>query len=182
MIDPNSIWRKQVVADVNVGRPVAVQIVKLHGQTPVARRFPQGGSVFIHKKAAVGEGKRLEMSLAIVEIEDIDLAVLENLPGRPDGEPAGVFGSAGRLAVYFHHDRLPVHNFDGDVRVRLLAYGGGPVVGYIKVQVAVAVHIRQCHGHGGRSRQNASLRRHLLEMAFAIVQKNSSASPHRVDQ
>src|SRR5207245_8682298 len=106
IIDPDAVRREQIVAHVYVRGPVAVQIVKLDRQPPVARRLRQRLSVFIQEKAAIGEGERREMSLAAVEIEDIDLAVFQNVGVRPDDKSHSVCGVARRLAGHFEHDRL----------------------------------------------------------------------------
>src|SRR5256885_16777716 len=65
VVDPDTVGRKQIVTDVKIGSAVAINVMKLHGQSPVARGLNQRPARFI-QKCAFSPGDLGEMALAIV--------------------------------------------------------------------------------------------------------------------
>src|SRR4051812_43091108 len=63
LVEPDAVGTIKVVADVNVGKTVAVDIANHHGQTPVEERLCQRVSVFVEECAA-GKGDRDEVGPA----------------------------------------------------------------------------------------------------------------------
>src|SRR6185503_11211780 len=70
-IKPKLVRRKEeVVANVKIGRPVAVKVPEEHSQTPVPRRFRERLPFFI-KKCAAGPGDGCEMSFPVIEVKQV---------------------------------------------------------------------------------------------------------------
>ena len=65
VVDPNPVGRPEIIADVKVGKPVAIQVAKRGSQPPIERRLGQRPALFI-AEAASDPGHRSEVSCAIV--------------------------------------------------------------------------------------------------------------------
>src|SRR2546426_329537 len=72
-VDPKPVGRPVIVADVEVGRAVAVEVAEGGGQTPVQRRMAQWFSFGVVERA-VGEGNGSEVGKSVAQVENIRLA------------------------------------------------------------------------------------------------------------
>ena len=79
LVDPDSVGRLEVIANVEIGAAVSVHVPKHGGQPPVIRRLGQALAVLVEEGAG-GEGDGSEPAAAIVEIEAIRLAMFKNFP------------------------------------------------------------------------------------------------------
>ena len=66
LIDPDSVWRVEIVADVDVGCAVAGEVSHLDGQSPVTGRILQWPSGFIAESSG-GERQFCKTALTIIE-------------------------------------------------------------------------------------------------------------------
>ena len=73
IVDPESVRCREVIAHVNIGRSIPIQIPHHHAQSPVKWRFPQRLS-FLIQKSAPRERNRFELSSAEISIKDVCLA------------------------------------------------------------------------------------------------------------
>ena len=176
VIDPSAVGRMKIVAHVNVRGTVSGEIVEPHAEPPVAKRLLQGSSVFI-EKGAIGKGQRGEPPAAIVEVETIRFAVLDDFPAETQIETVGKVRSRGRPAVHLDDDRAIVDHLDFEPGGRAVANGGGTIVHHVEIQIAVAVDVRQGHRHAGGGAGHAAGFGDLPEPATAIVLENPGALP-----
>src|SRR3954466_8618918 len=77
LVEPDAVGTIKVVADVNIGKTVAIDIANHHGQPPVEERLGQRMSVFV-EECATGKRDRNEVCSSHVFIEDVDLALFIN--------------------------------------------------------------------------------------------------------
>ena len=80
VVDPDAVGRLEIVAHVNVGRAVAVDVAEHDRQSQVARRVAQRMAVGCEKRA-VRPGDRSELALAVIQIEHVRRAQFDQLAG-----------------------------------------------------------------------------------------------------
>src|SRR5206468_850341 len=76
IVDPDAIGRLKIIADVEVGSTVVVQIAEHCGQTPVIRRA-DGFAVFV-EEGPVGPAHWREPAVANVAEEDVRFPILQH--------------------------------------------------------------------------------------------------------
>ena len=143
LIDPNAVRRGVVVADIEIGCSVTVDVAKHHGQTPISIRR-QRRSLRIRKRAGlILDGP--EPSLPFIEVQPVHLRQLADLAVGQRLEAALPFGRAGRFAVDLGH--LPAIALASEGKA-----GGGicqthhiDEVRAVEIEVAVAVDVGQRH-------------------------------------
>ena len=157
VIDPDAVRREQVVADINVRRTVAVEVVKLRRETPVPRRVGQRHPIFIEERT-VRERPRLEMSSAVVEIQDIRFAEFQHVTRRSENETIRVIRQRSRPVVHRRNHRSAFDELPVELCCLFIADGFRAKVRDIKVQRAVTVHVRQRHRHAALSSNQPAVR------------------------
>ena len=122
IIDPNAVGRLEIVAHIDIGSTVAIEVVKLDGQPHVPRHSGEGQPVGI-AKGAFRPWHCCEPAFAVVEVEHVRFAVLDEAaindldPVR--GRQPYEWTTPNRCGQYFHrslqrrdrgrhrHPRLP---------------------------------------------------------------------------
>src|SRR5439155_14797504 len=99
VIEPDSVGRPVIIAHVKIGKAVTVDVPETCGQSPVQWRTGQRFLFFI-EKSAIGPRDLAEMAAPIIEIEEIRLAIFENLAICYD-QPIAQRRRDGQLAI--HH-------------------------------------------------------------------------------
>src|SRR5213594_4108676 len=74
IVEPNTVGGFEIVAHVEVGRAIAVEVAEGGRQTPVIGRLVQRTAIFIDK-SSVSPGEGRKTAFAIVVVEDMRLAV-----------------------------------------------------------------------------------------------------------
>ena len=150
------VGRPVIVADVEVGRAIIVQIPESGGQSPVQRRVGQRFPSLV-EEGAVGERDGAEVGASVVEIKNIRLAELqESAVLKPNS-----------VAQLGRHRRLLVNEHHGNARS--IPDVIGPVVANVKVESAVAVDVRQRQGFSGIRAGGGGLRCGIDEMAAQLT-------------
>ena len=137
IIQPKPVSRtKVIVADINIRRPIAVEIAEHHGQSPLLWRGTEGFARFIQKRA-VGPGDGCKPPVALVAVENVGFPFLDHLDlavavKEPD-------------ETLFRRDAdFALDNPRGDFgRGAIVARGGNPIIGHVEIEVSVAIHVRQ---------------------------------------
>src|SRR5207249_6903037 len=107
VIDPDAIFGGEIIADIYIRRAVAIDIVKHHGQAPVVRRLPEWSSLFI-LKGSIGEGERRESRTAVIAIQHIGFAVLDNPALVAERESSDQIGLSDGTTFHALNDQLAV--------------------------------------------------------------------------
>ena len=182
--EPNAIGRGKVVADVDIGRAVAIEVANHHGESPIARRGSQGRPLRVEEEA-VGPGQGHEAAAARIAKEGVRLAefVMQHsyaaIGQRPVCKLKAVrpFRIGQWPAVDGRDDRPPVVLAQCELHRRLIANGGGAVVGDVEVQQTVAVEVRQSQRRSAPAPVQERRGGIELEMAAAVVDENRRAAP-----
>ena len=168
VIEPDSVRGMEVVADVEIRNAVAVQVTKGRRQTPIVWRLPERATTFVQKRP-VRPRLRREMPVAVVVIEHVRLALLQDSPFRGDFQVASILGPDHTLSAHIQ---------EGEP-------GGAhrccPVICHIQIQRAVAIHIPQRARHRSVFVPQARVLG-FGEMSMTIVQKQPRARPDAVNQ
>ena len=135
IVEPEPVGRPVVVADVNIRRPVAIQIPKRRCQCPIQWRTRQRFATFVQKRP-VGPGQWRETPLPIVEINHVRFAIFHAIPIFQYEALIKRWGK-GHLAVHLDHLEL--------VKLRPIPRIIGAIIGHIEVQRAIAINIGQGH-------------------------------------
>src|SRR3954466_8981894 len=99
------------------------------------------------------------MSLPIVQIEDVRLTKLhQSILSYEESTP--------EVWLYFH---LAIDT--PDTHARAIANVARAVIGDVKVQRAVPIHVGQCHCHAAKLSCGSGSLGNILEMSLAIIQK-----------
>ena len=157
VIDPDAVRREQVVADVYVRRPVAVEVVKLRREAPVPRRIGQRQPIFIEERT-VRERPGSEMSSAVVEIQNIRFAEFQHVTRGSENETIGVIRQRSRPVVHRRNHRSAFDQLPVELCRRFITDGVRAKVRDIQVQRAVTVHVRQRHRHAALSSNQPAVR------------------------
>src|SRR5439155_18385098 len=88
LVDPDSIGGKEIVAHINVGQAVAVDVPEHCRETPIVRRLRQRFAVFVEKRAA-GKGDRDEICSALIAIKNVRFPQLLDAVLWTDNKPVG---------------------------------------------------------------------------------------------
>ena len=143
LIDPDAVRRGVVVADIEIGYSVPVDVAKHHGQTPIAIGH-QRLALRIRKRAGlILDGP--EPALPLIEVQPVYLRQLAHLAVGQRLEAALPFGGAGRFAIDLGN--LPAIALASEGKA-----GGGigqthhiNEVRAVEIEVAVAVDVGQRH-------------------------------------
>ena len=141
IVDPHSIRCAEVIADVEVGHAVSVNIAEHRGKSPIIKVFLKGLTFFIEKRAA-READRLKATMAVVEEKGVRFAMLHDFASHQSNAPYDIRIRGGPISVEQQH-RFAVHAVETQTRAWPVSDRPGPVVGDIEIEVAVAVHIRE---------------------------------------
>ena len=142
LVEPEAVGRLEVVADIQVGFPVAVQVAELRRQAPFEGGMPQGIPRGIEERP-LGPWHGHPAVAAVVAIQDIGFTQLFDAPGGVDLETVGQVGSRGGAAVQGGHHRAVAFAPEGRPGVGQVHEGLLAVVADVEVDPSVAVHIGQ---------------------------------------
>ena len=165
VIDPAAVGRPVVVADIQVGRAVAIHVAELRGEPPVERRARERLAVFIQKGAVCPRDGR-EFSPAVIRVELIWLAVFLH--------PA-LFIDQKAVAQPLRHRQLAIHH--EHLQLGEIAVVIAPVVGHVEIEIAVAIRIRERERHRAETRGRAGVGSRIGEAAFAVIGEDGDALP-----
>src|SRR5205814_4493879 len=73
IIEPNTVGCLKLIANVNIGKPIAVDVAEHGGKAEVERRFLERLAV-LAQKPAVSPGNRGKSAVAVIQIKHIRLA------------------------------------------------------------------------------------------------------------
>ena len=180
VIDPNSILGVKVIADVNVRRAVAIDIVEHDRERPVIGHGDR--AAVLTEKRPVRPTERKEPALPVVAVKPIRFAVFQNAGNRIHSETPLQVGRGDRLSVHRQELELAIEGGDFEASIGFIPPGAGPVVGHIEVQKTIAIDVGQ--GQGGAAGVATQARRsgHIPETSLAVVQEQSNALADPVDQ
>ena len=181
-VDPDAVGRGVVVAHVEVGKPVVVQVGEGGGQAPVPD--PLQGLPGPVEEGPPAPAHRQEAALALVEVELVALGQLH----QPPLASLGGYLEAPLPAQLGHGPAVDVGHPVAAVHQSHLVAGGGvarvhhvDVVGAVEVQVAVGIHVGQGQG-GGRGVPGEARAATLGEDAGPVVQEEPDAAGHPAHQ
>ena len=129
----------EIVANVEVGLVVSVEIAEHHGQTPIPRGIGQGLTLLVEKQTHIPRGND-HVGSAAVDVERIGFSAFEDL----------------QIAIERRNSEVALLRFNHRAAVGLTALNKPPtlgrvmegvetVVGDVQVEVAVAIDIGQSH-------------------------------------
>ena len=156
VIDPHSVRRPVIIADVNVRGAIAVEVPKRGGEPPIPGRFRQRKALFI-KKGTVGPTNRREPPLAIVKQELVGLAVFVKT-ALQDHQAV--------LEMWRDH-QLPLAH--ADIYLPSIPDVAGAVICDIQVKRAIAVDVGQSHGNAAIGTGCAGRRGMVDKAAVAVI-------------
>ena len=144
VVDPATVGSPVIVADVEVGSAVAVDVAEGCGEPPVGWGLGERGAILVEERAS-GPGDRVEVAGAVIEVELVWLAALLEAAIQQD-ESVGLGPAQHRAAV----DHLHVHPAAVTDVV-------GAVVCDVEIEGSVAVDVSEgergragaCGGAGG---------------------------------
>jgi hypothetical protein len=145
LLDPEAIDAGEVVADVEIGLPVAIEVAQQDGQAPVVGRFGERFSGCVEEGAA-GEADFGEAVGSLVEEEGVRFAILHNGTRGEVGEPTLQGGKCGGAVVDQGDNELAVGFTDAKLGARLVAKCLSPIIGDVEVEIAVAIDVGECQG------------------------------------
>ena len=180
LVDPNPVHGIEIVANVEVGKTVAVQVAEHHRQSPVIGRRGQGPPVLIQEGAA-GEGDRNEVGAALIAVEHVHLALFIDAAARVDGKSVGQIGVRHGPAIDAL-DHLPaVDHAERELRVGHVHQSARAIIRDIKVQITVAIEVAQRQRHSAFARIEDGKIPGFGEAAFAVVNENVRAAAEGID-
>ena len=178
-IDPDAVWRSVVVADVEIGKPVAVDVAKHHSQSPVAIRR-NGRALFVQESAWLVLG-RLETSVTFVAIESVDFRQLAHFAVRQRFEATFPFRRTRGFAVHFRHFPLIAAAGHGEARRGIGQHHRIDEMCAVKVEVAVTINVRERHRCGGCGARQAGVL-HFRPLRLAVVEEEPRAGGDAIDE
>src|SRR5436309_2502056 len=133
VIDPDSIRGLKIVAHIDVRKAVAIEVVEHDREAQIPRRAFERFALLSQKRPIRPRHWR-ENSLAVIEVKHVRLAqfdqqAIDNL--QPSALPAGDL-------------RLAIDVADGN-RSAASQNSVLPIIGYVEIERAVAVDVRQRH-------------------------------------
>ena len=141
LVDPETVFRLEIVADVEVRPSIARQVPEQHAQSPILgsriERATRGG-----REGSPGPRNLGKTATAIVEIQRIDLSILAGT-GRGHREPPDQIGLVGGTSVVGHDPLPPVLLPDGILGSRIIPDCHRPVIGHIQIQVTIPIGVGQ---------------------------------------
>ena len=140
-IDPESVFRLEIIANVQVWAPIASEIPEQDAQPPILRRRIERTTRGVQESPARPWHLR-EPPFAIIEIQGIHLAIF---PGAhwSHGEPPHQIGFIGRTAIVGHDSLSPVLFAKGILGLGIITHRHRAVVGDVQIQIPVSIGIRQ---------------------------------------
>ena len=137
-IEPDAVFPvDKVVAHVEVGPAIAIEVTEHGAEAPVGRRRSEFLTILI-KECALGPRDRSKVSSALIEVEEIPLPALQDFCA------AIPFAHRDKAILRRHPDR-PIgfpSRLDSQTR-RLVFEGGGPVVGDVEVEITIPIDVGQ---------------------------------------
>ena len=171
-VDPDAVRRGVVVAHVQVGEAVVVDVAEHHGQPPVAERrdrFP----LLVHERPGLVLD-RGETTFAVVAVEPVDLGQLADLAVRRRLEASGPARRPRGSAVDLRDLPLLAALRHREARRRIGQQHRIDEVRAVEVEVAVAIDVGERH----RGRRRGARKARILplgEVAFAVVEEKPGA-------
>src|SRR5437016_8708692 len=134
VVYPDAVRREEIVADVDVRRPIPIDVAEHNRKTPIPRNSRERLSRF-NQEDPVGPWYRFEMAFTVVQIQNIRLPQFE--------QPA--LWCKFELVAIFRPKLEPAPDLQ---KIKAGAsHGGTAIVCDIEVQRAVSIDIPQRHGH-----------------------------------
>ena len=171
VVDPDAVGGLEIVADVNVGRAIAVEVVEGDSKVQVAGRFLKR-LAGLGQKGAVGPRDGGEMGLAVVAVESRQGTGLDQQAVHDLDSQGGATHHPGSAVDHAHGDRAAA------AEDRVVA-----VVGHKQVQGAIAVNVSQGQALAARVvQQQAGLLGDIFEAAVAVVEQTGIGPEQGGDQ
>src|SRR4026207_2310290 len=102
IVDPNSVRCAEVIADVEVGAAVSVNVAEHRGKSPIVKVFLKGLTLFIEKSPA-READRLKATMAVVEEEGMCFAMLYDFASYQSDAPYDIRIRGGPISIEQQH-------------------------------------------------------------------------------
>jgi hypothetical protein len=165
---------EEIIAEVEVGAAVVVEVAKEDTEAPVTGRGGEGLTVLVEEGAG-SPGHGGEPAGAVVKVEEIAFTQFDDFD-------LAVAGHEGEETVFGgDHDAIA----DGagfDVQTgRAVAVGVGTIIGDVKVEVAVAVDIGEGEGGAAEAADESGVVE-LGEMSLAVIEEESGPTAQGIDQ
>ena len=131
IVDPDSVRSLEIVANVEIGKTISIDVAKHRRKTKIGRRRSERFALGC-QKCAIGPGGAPEMPMTVIDVErigfsNLDHMAVDNLYAR------GVAARNDVAAI-----DLPDRNRPATSQDRNLA-----IIGDVQVQVAVAIDISE---------------------------------------
>ena len=170
----------KIIANVKVGRAIAIEVAEHGGQTPVIGRADRL-AVFA-KESSVGPVHRHKAAVAGVAEEDVSFAVFQDAAAIVETEAAGKFGCRRRASVHSEELEHAVSDGHAEPDVGHVTHGVIAVVDDVEVEQTVTVNVGECHrGAGSRAVQTRPARG-FGETSLAVIEEQARAAADAIDQ
>jgi hypothetical protein len=179
IIEPQAVGRGEVVGNVQVGKPVAVEIAEDHGQAPFAHHGGRFALVVEENPGLVLH--RREAPLPVVAVERIGLGQFHHLAVGHHFEAVAKPGIGGGDAIDLTDHPSPVLLAHREAGARIEEVHHIDVVGAVEVEIAIAIHVGQRH-RGARGVSVQATVAFLGPAAVAVVEEEPGACGNAVDQ
>src|SRR5689334_12545758 len=73
LVDPDSVWSPIIIADIEIGQAVAVEIPKGAREAPITRRTPEPFTIFVQEQAT-SPGNGCEAAVTVIRVEQVRFA------------------------------------------------------------------------------------------------------------
>ena len=169
VVEPELIGILEVVADVEIGRAVAVHVVEARGEREVVGILRERRPVRVDE-ARSGRRRASEVPLSIVEEKEIRLRALRSNDAAEVGSVLDAillrpFRSDFVLAVHLLHDSV-----EGDllrrVRVEVVPH---LVRGDVEIEMAIAIDVGEREAGGGVARRQSAHARGVREVSVSVA-------------
>ena len=138
LVEPDTVRPiDKIIAHIKVRQPVAVEVTKHHGETPIRRRAGKGSAIFVEKHSHVPTHWR-KPAAATVDVEEVPFTPLYHFQGAAGGRQS--HKAVARLDTH-RAIRQPARRDPQPGRIILERVG--TVIGDVEVEVAVAIHVGQ---------------------------------------
>ena len=115
-------------------------------------------------------------------IQDVRLPILEHAHGAVDRKTADEIRVGHRLTIDGEECELAIGGGDFEARVRLVPEGVSAIVHGVKVEIAVAVHIRQGERSPSRAPAQSGVLCSLAKMAVPVIEEEADPAPDAVHE
>ena len=170
----------EIVADINVRFPVAVDVPEHHRQSPLEQRTVHRRPLRGHELPAADDIP-LEPELAKVAVQHIRQAVFLDATALVEPEPVLESRPLNRHAVHGGNHPAPLDCSEIEVSVRHVHQGRVPIMRDVNVQPPVCVKVRERQRHTTTGRGQAGRLIAYCREAVSVIPEQKRSGVNRVD-